>query len=72
VLIHLGRVAAVMPLSENRSSCTDRIRAELPGHVTNRLQGIDHAAMIEDRDRLLEALIIARGSVENVPGRSRE
>jgi carnitine 3-dehydrogenase len=72
VLEHLGPPVAQWWETFVSPQWNEGLRALLVDGVDRELEGIDQVAMAEDRDRLLEALIIAKGSAENLPGRSSE
>lgn len=67
VLEHLGPPMVEWWQTAETAAWTDELKTAVVDGVDAELAGIDQGAMLADRDRLLEQLIVAKAAVDNLP-----
>ncbi len=68
VLEHLGPPMVEWWDTLRSADWTPELRAAIVAGVDAELEGIDQERMVEQRDRLLEQLVVAKAAADDLPG----
>jgi len=69
VLEHLGPPMVEWWKTLRTAEWTPELKAALVAGMDAELEGIDQRAMLDERDRLLEQLVVAKAAAQHLPGR---